>query len=356
MELETLEDGVLVLLALGRGNVFPAHVVVEEVLKQDVAHEGERDDEHQHDADEHVQAEAPGEGEGCVEGQQAVDVVAGDLGEGAVEAAVGEPYGEAGEAEEHEGADVEEVLGGGDHLQALVGEAALDEADAAAHEAEHADDGHEVENPVQEAEEGVLVAGGEADDGHQEEEDGAAHEHVEAEVEGIGADPQGLVVLERGLEEEDFHDEGLEIAQMINVALLFPPFKFFEVAAAVLGALAFMRNRVEFPADVERGGLHVFHDFYERRNGKAEHAEIPQEVNQCSHACSPIQVCLHLDCPRRIRCPRVRQVNACPASVKSEPKTHLGVPAPRLPPDGPARVRAVTRGEPRVRFHECIGE
>ena len=132
--------------------------------------------------------------------------------------------------------------------------------------------------------------------------------------------------------------------------------RFNLLSAAVLGALAFMRNGVEFPADVERGGLHVFHDFHERRNGKTEHAEIPQEVNQCSHACSPIQVCLHLDCPRRNRCPRVRQVNACPASVKSEPKTHLGVPAPRLPPDGPARVRAVTREDPRVRSQECIGE
>jgi len=184
------------------------------------------------------------------------------------------------------------VFRGRVHPEALVGHAAEDEADAAAYEADAAEQAHDINKPVNEADEAVVGAHAEeAQESGDKENDGAAHEHVQAEVEGVGPVPQRAVIVERGFEEEHFHEQGLEVAHVIHMMFLRPPVAFFHVAAAMLGAGAFMRNGIDFPAAVKRSGLYILFDFEKRRDCKSDHAEIPQEVKQCSHACSPVFRC-----------------------------------------------------------------
>ena len=108
-------------------------------------------------------------------------------------------------------------------------------------------------------------------------------------MEGIGAEPQLQIVLEGGVQEEHFGQQGLDIAQMINVAGLGPPVLVLHEAAAARGAFAFMGHGIQFPAHMQGAGLHIGFDFHTGHYDEADDREVAQQVKQCCHAISPME-------------------------------------------------------------------
>ncbi len=61
----------------------------------------------------------------------------------------------------------------------------------------------------------------------EDQDDCAAHQHIHAKMEGIGANPERLVVFVGCFKEEYLHQHGLDVFQMIHMArFLRPPVGF----------------------------------------------------------------------------------------------------------------------------------
>ena len=165
-----------------------------------------------------------------------------------------------------------------------------DKANTTTNEAQAANEGDDIDEAVDEPDQGagLVIKAKHAQDGGEDQDDGSAHEHVEAKVEGIGAVPQGTIVLEGGFEEENFHQKSAEIAQMVGLVLMLPPVGILHVAATVFGLGTFMRNGVEFPASMHRRFFHIVSDFEKRCDCTADECEVPQQVKECNHASTPV--------------------------------------------------------------------
>ena len=98
--------------------------------------------------------------------------------------------------------------------QAFVVQTTADQADAAADDAEHAQQADGIDDVLHEGQEAAVgVHAEQAQEGGHDQDDGAAHQHVQTKVEGIGAEPQLEVMGEGGVQEEHFFQQGLDIAQ-----------------------------------------------------------------------------------------------------------------------------------------------
>ena len=128
---------VLELVIVDVGFVTPADVVPGEVLHEQVAEEAVGHPEEHEEADEQVQGVEGGNIHGG-EGHHAVDE--GVAHEGEVPGAVGQAHDEAEQSVHAEQGKVEEVFVGGVLAQALVAQAALDEADSTEEHAAETED------------------------------------------------------------------------------------------------------------------------------------------------------------------------------------------------------------------------
>ena len=249
LELQGLLHLLVVLLAEIGGGVAPADVMVGEVLEDQVAHVGHGDPDQHEEAEQHVDHESGAVDVGKVEGEQVVDEVTGHAGKGGVEG----PGHQTHQGEDDEHAQVEEVFGGGVLAQAFVVQTTADQADAAADDAEHAQQADGVDDVVHEGQEAAVgVHAEQAQEGGHDQDDGAAHQHVQTQVEGVGAEPQLEVMGEGGVQEEHFFQQGLDVAHVVDVAGLGPPVGLFHEAAAVGAFGAFMRHG-SWPLATRRG-------------------------------------------------------------------------------------------------------
>ena len=119
----------------------------------------------------------------------------------------------------------------------------------------------------------------------EDQDDCAAHQHIHAKMEGIGANPERLVVFVGCFKEEYLHQHGLDVFQMIHMARFRPPVGFLHVAAAVGSARRpLVGYGIQFPTDVQWAGFDKFGYLADGQGNKAKDGQVPQKIEQGIHA------------------------------------------------------------------------
>ena len=196
---------------------------------------------------------------------------------------------EAQNTKQGKGAQIQVVLIGCIAFQTRIMASALDQGNATYNDAETAKKRTAIDYMANCCYQGAVRSNTkDLQESGDDKYNGAAHQQVHAQMEGIGAGPEFEIVLKGGMQEEHFFQNTFDVFQMAEVAFFLPPIHFFHITAPVLRLVAFVGYRVQFPAYMQGGGFTKGPESPDGQADKPDKSQIAKQVKQCCHAFPPV--------------------------------------------------------------------